>query len=419
MAKKQKKVETKRAPTKRQLSKWQRQQRTQRIIMIIGGIFLAFIISYVGYGYYHNQVEPFQQPAVRVNDTVFDMGYYVEMLDVYTEGQELSLVPFMADMVISVIVENELIKQGTSDLGIDVNSEEISTEIDKLNLPDSEVHKRIVGARLLVDRLLSEHLDSMVPITGEQVQVEAMLLESRQMSREVVDRLGTGDSFSSLAAEFSVEMMTKEKGGNVGWLPRDLSEILFGSASIEDIAFSLDVGVLSEPTYDKSAVKEIGYWLIEVLERDDDKGTHARGILLGSLEQAEEIQAKIKNGEDFAALAERYSQYSGSDGLGGDLGWIQKGFGSEIITETAFELEPGTLSEPVRDETIQTEGGYWLVRVADRDTERELDEEARQIFRSKAFEDWVGEQRISSDVETYLTEDKKSWAIDRIINNRG
>ena len=41
--------------------------------------------------------------------------------------------------------------------------------------------------------------------------------------------------------------------------------------SIVDDIFSHRVGELSQPIYDDEAQKWVGYWLVEVLERDEDE----------------------------------------------------------------------------------------------------------------------------------------------------
>jgi len=419
LARKQKKVELKPAPTKRQLAKWQRQQRTQRIIMIVGGLFLASIIGYIGYGYYSDQVKPLSQPVVRVNDAVFDMDYYIKILDIYSQGQESAVVSAMADMVIEAIEQNELVRQRAAGLGTGVSDEEINSELGNLDLPNNEVYRDVVGAKVLTDRLLEDYFDPKVPTTGEQVQVQAMFLESNEVVEEVIDKLGAGDNFTSLAKEFSTEAVTKEKGGDLGWLPKDFADILLGDSMLKDIVFNLELGMLSEPTYDESIIKEIGYWLIEVVERDEDKGSYTRGILLGSRQEAEQVKAMSEAGEDFAVLVQEYSQDSESKDQGGDLGWTQEGFVNEVVSEVAFELELNVLSEPIRDETVQTRGGYWLVKVADEDANRQLEDEVREGVRLKLFGDWIEEQRSKSLIENYLTQEQKSWAVGRVLRGRG
>jgi len=75
LSKKQKKVKAARTPTKHQLSKWQRHQRTNRIIIIAASVFLAGILGYVGHGYYNDAIKPFREIVIKVNDTSFNMGY--------------------------------------------------------------------------------------------------------------------------------------------------------------------------------------------------------------------------------------------------------------------------------------------------------------------------------------------------------
>ena len=422
MAKKQKKPEPRRPPTKRQSSKLQRQQRIQRITMTVGGLFFAFIVGFIGYGYYSDQVKPLHQSVVKVNDTVFNMDYYVKVIDLYSQGQEAPAVSAMADVSIEAIEDTELIRQGATDLGIGVSTAEIDSRLEALNLPDDKANRDMIAAALLADKLLGDYFDPKVPGACEQAQIQAMFLESEEVANEVIDRLGGSDNFTSLAKEFSMEALTKEIGGDLGWLPKDFWDVLLGDLGdslLRDIAFDLAPGMPSEPTYDGSVTKEIGYWLIEVIESDENKGSHARGILLGSRQEAEEVKAKLEAGGDFAALVQEYSLHSGSKELEGNLGWLQRGVGNEAITKVAFELEPGVLSEPVPDESIQTQGGYWVVKVLDKDANRQLDDEIREMLKAKAFEGWLTEQREKSSIESYLDEEQKAWAVDRVLRDRG
>ncbi len=74
--------------------------------------------------------------------------------------------------------------------------------------------------------------------------------------------------------------------------------------------------------------------------------------------KAEEVYAKLKSGEDFAALAKEYSDDPGSASQGGDLGYIEKGVLDPEFDEVAFSLGQGEVSEPVR-----TAFGYHIIRV--------------------------------------------------------
>ncbi|MFC1905538.1 hypothetical protein ACFLXL_01880, partial [Chloroflexota bacterium] len=111
MAKKHKKIESKRLPTKQQLSKWELQKKRQRLIYILGGIFFAFVLIFMGYGYYDAQIKPFSQKVLRVNDTIIDMDYYLNRLAALLPAVDPSQAPYIADTVIAGIVRDELILQ--------------------------------------------------------------------------------------------------------------------------------------------------------------------------------------------------------------------------------------------------------------------------------------------------------------------
>lgn len=76
----------------------------------------------------------------------------------------------------------------------------------------------------------------------------------------------------------------------------------------------------------------------------------------------DEIQAKVKAGEDFAKLADEYSEDPGNmrngQKQGGDLGWFSKGRMVQEFEKAAFELKAGEVSEPVK-----TFYGYHLIKV--------------------------------------------------------
>ena len=70
------------------------------------------------------------------------------------------------------------------------------------------------------------------------------------------------------------------------------------------------------------------------------------------------------NGEDFAGIAEVYSDDPGTAATGGDGGWFGKGMMVPEFEAAAFALEEGGMSEP-----IKTDFGYHLIEVLARDSQ--------------------------------------------------
>ncbi len=82
----------------------------------------------------------------------------------------------------------------------------------------------------------------------------------------------------------------------------------------------------------------------------------ARHILIPTLEEAQQLQTRITEGEDFSELAQTYSKCP-SGRNGGDLGFFGRGAMVRPFDEAVFNLEVGAVSSP-----IQTQFGYHLIQ---------------------------------------------------------
>lgn len=406
MAKKQKRVTPKHAPTKRQLSRWQRQKRIRRIVISIATVFLVCIVGYVLHGLYESEIRPFREVAIEVNDVSFDMGYYVDMLEAQTRGIDPTYVYYQTDWVAMYIEDAELMRQGAQKLGISVTGEEIDERIEEYALPNSKAYRDIVGADLLREKL-QEHFASQLPEEMEQAHIQVMLVESEQVANGVVAEIGGGRNFTALVEEFSLNPQVE---GDLGWLPQELMP----NSLIGDAVFSPEASELSE-IYDDSATKNVGYWLIEVTDKDEERGIKARVILLGSEAEAEEVRVRLASG-NFTALAREFSQHESKDD-GGELGWLKQGDMTDAFDKVAFDLPLNEVSEPVKDEEVTTKGGYWIVQILEKG-EHELSEETRERLADEDLVQWLTDFKDSSKVENHLDESKKLWAVEIVLERR-
>jgi len=73
--------------------------------------------------------------------------------------------------------------------------------------------------------------------------------------------------------------------------------------------------------------------------------------------RAEDVLAKVKAGEDFAALAKQYSEDS-SAAQGGDLGFFKRGQMVKPFEDTAFSLNPGETSG-----IVESQFGFHIIKV--------------------------------------------------------
>jgi peptidyl-prolyl cis-trans isomerase C len=83
----------------------------------------------------------------------------------------------------------------------------------------------------------------------------------------------------------------------------------------------------------------------------------ASHILVKTEQQAQQIMKRLTDGEEFAAVARRFSSCpSGKNG--GDLGWFGKGMMVPEFEKIAFEEEVGKVVGP-----IKTQFGYHVIKV--------------------------------------------------------
>ncbi|MFL6331745.1 MAG: peptidylprolyl isomerase [Pyrinomonadaceae bacterium] len=75
----------------------------------------------------------------------------------------------------------------------------------------------------------------------------------------------------------------------------------------------------------------------------------------------EGILARARAGEDFARLADEFTEDPSGKGKGGDLGWFGRGMMVKPFEDTAFALKPGEVSG-----IIETQFGYHIVKLDER-----------------------------------------------------
>ncbi len=97
-----------------------------------------------------------------------------------------------------------------------------------------------------------------------------------------------------------------------------------------------------------------------VKKMTSEEEVHARHILVASEDEAKAIEAQLKGGADFAAIAKEKSKDPGAAN-GGDLGYFTKDQMVPEFAEAAFKLDKGQISDPVH-----TQFGWHIIKVEDK-----------------------------------------------------
>jgi parvulin-like peptidyl-prolyl isomerase len=149
-----------------------------------------------------------------------------------------------------------------------------------------------------------------------------------------------------------------------------------------------------------------------------DVQIRARHILLETEDAAKAAKERLDKGEAFEKVAGELSKDSSNKDKGGDLGWFAKGRMTKPFEDAAFELPLNQVSAP-----IQTAFGWHLIQVLERDENRPITEEQKTEKRGQLFKDWLEKRKdegFNNNTIVYeYSSDKVSWARQQINKARG
>lgn len=267
---------------------------------------------------------------------------------------------------------------------------------DLQNFLDSPVGRAATADDYRVGHILLAIADDAEPGAMEEAEAQA---------KEIVSELRDGADFAQMAVTHSAGQRALE-GGDLGWRKAGQLPSLFA-----DAVLGKDAGAVLDPIRSSS-----GIHIIKVLDKRGASNTmvqqtRARHILIEPSEirseaeakaLAEDIRARIANGESFADLAREYSDDPGSALSGGDLGWTMPGQMVPAFEEKMNASEIGEISDP-----FKSRFGWHILEVTDR-READMSEEYRErqamrILRDRRFDEelqnWLREIRDEAYVE--------------------
>jgi peptidyl-prolyl cis-trans isomerase D len=281
-------------------------------------------------------------------------------------------------------------------------------------LPEDEVASHLESHR---EELLAQFHQSATNLVPEQARARHILIRvdrsaddeavasARERAEQALARLRAGEAFEDLAAELSEDPGSKEKGGDLGSFARGET-----AAAIEDVAFTLSPGMLSEVIR-----SDAGFHVVRVEERIDAHervfedvalelaraaATHQAASVRAN-ELADKLAAAIRAGqslEDAARSQELDIERPAAVRRRAD-GFIPTLGGSQDLLGTVFTLEVDAPSSP-RIFTVGTR--LVLVQLLEREEPNPLALEAAaygQRFklesdkRNRILRDWIEETR--------------------------
>jgi len=291
------------------------------------------------------------------------------------------------------------IRQGQVSRRIFISDQEVQNMVDAINAEGAEHTEYHLGHILIP---IAESAST------EQVQ------DASNNAQNIVDKLRKGADFGETAIGVSAGQEALQ-GGDFGWKSLAQLPTLFATA-----VKTMKVAQISEPLRSASG--------LHILKVFDSRGnetvivnqTHARHVLIkpsailndaDALKKARDLLARVRGGEEFAAVAKKYSDDPGSANLGGDLGWANPGMFVKEFETVMGTLQPGEISEP-----FKSQFGWHFLQVIERRDDDQTDEmkkqQAYKILHDRKYDEeveaWLREIREQAYVKLIEKDKKKA-----------
>ena len=260
--------------------------------------------------------------------------------------------------------------------------------IDPATLPTDEAGDPIV-ARVNGDVItLTEYQHNIARYQQEPLAnpgaIPKMVLDT-MVQQVLIDQAAAANNITVTSAEVDQEMegLIESAGGASKW-QQWLTDNLYTEDELRGVLHNT---LLTNRVRDRVTSDLNG----------DVAQVHARHILVATQEQANQLLARLRDGEDFAALAADYSLDTSTNTSGGDLGWFtQEELLEPALAQVAFQLEPGQIAGPV-----QTSLGWHIIQTLERGV-RPIDPSKIADLARSRFEKWLETLTMNAKIETYL-----------------
>ncbi len=256
----------------------------------------------------------------------------------------------------------------------------VAARVNGEAIPMSDYQREIAQARnfLLSDQRVNPSTPEgqQALLTTYNQVLEALIAEA--LIRQYAQQAGLTVSNDELTK--SVDQLTKEMGG----------------AAEFDKALSAR-GLTREQFLAEQRDQLLGNKVRDAVTKDVPQTVeqiHARHILVQTVDEAVKAAKRVDGGEDFAKVAREVSKDPSSATGGGDLGWFPRGLMVPEFEQAAFSLAPKQVSSPV-----QTQFGWHVIQVLEKDPARKLGDDKWQELRQVRFQTWLEEQRDAAKIE--------------------
>ncbi|MCL7455024.1 MAG: peptidylprolyl isomerase, partial [Anaerolineae bacterium] len=192
----------------------------------------------------------FEERFSQYEQALLDQG-----LDPNTEDGQAMLAQARED-VLEGMIDSVLVEQGSVQLGLSLTAEEVQRQLEaditagggqeafeewlRATGQTRDDFEEMLRQSMLSQRV-AEAVTGDVPAEAEQVHARLIMVDTETKAEELLAQLQAGADFAALARDHSMDVATRENGGDVGWFPRGLV-----APELEAAAFALQPGEISD-----------------------------------------------------------------------------------------------------------------------------------------------------------------------------
>ena len=355
--------------------------REKSVRILLGALLMVVALSMLTYlvPQYNTGAPTADTVVASVGRDEITSGDVMRLIQATMRGQRLPpdlIATYVPQMVDGMVSERALAYEATK-LGFEVSDNDVRASIQQIFpdlFPDGKfAGKDVYAARLAEQQLTIPEFETslrrQILITKlREVAVEGTIVSDLEIEHAYQERNEkikiqyakvTGDKYRAdvnpSAKDIEAFFQVNQANYKVPEA-RNLAILIADQAKIADSLVATDADLLRMYNLNKEQFR--------TKER-----VHAEHILLKTSgkppaedakmkAQAADLVKQIKGGANFAELAKKYSEDTGSAAKGGDLDWIERGQTLPEFERTAFSLQPGETSG-----IVKTEVGYHIIRV--------------------------------------------------------
>jgi peptidyl-prolyl cis-trans isomerase C len=286
--------------------------------------------------------------GVKITSNDFDRALSYYMQRAAQKGQQIPE-PQMAELknaILENLIVTELLFQESKQKGIEVSAEDVTAQLQgiKKQFPSETEFKKVLGENQITESDL-------------QLQIKRDLAIKQLLDKEVAQKV----------------MVTDEE-----------------SKTYYD-------------THPQNFVQPEKVRASHILIKVDANATETQKT--EARKKISDVQQKLKKGEDFATLAQNYSEDSSSK-KGGDLGYFERGQMVKPFEEAAFSLKPNETSG-----IVETRFGFHLIKVVDKKPEAKM----TYAEVKDRLNQYLKQQKTQSEEELYIDNLRKNASVEKFL----